>query len=189
MEENKETSNGQVGEAAENAQDPGNISQVRDILFGSKSREIDRKLARLEERIDESIQSLENETRKRFDALEKVIRSEIASLGDRIATEERERTENLKKLDQSFQDKINNSDRRISQCNDTIAKAERTVRELLLEQIKVVRDELQQSNSKVRRQMDSEFSDVRRTKLDAEGLSELFREFSVRLTDELEGDG
>ncbi|MBW4571424.1 MAG: hypothetical protein KME31_26440 [Tolypothrix carrinoi HA7290-LM1] len=53
-----------------NLSEINSLDKVRDILFGNQMREVERKFARLEERLIKECTNLRDENRKRLDSLE-----------------------------------------------------------------------------------------------------------------------
>jgi len=56
------------------------LEKVRDILFGGPLREVERRFARLEERLARDTSDLRAEVRQRLDALERFIKLESETL-------------------------------------------------------------------------------------------------------------
>lgn len=69
------------------------IDKVRDLLFGGQLRELDRRFARLEERLVKETNQLRQDMQARIDALEAYARKESDSLGDQIRAEHQDRVD------------------------------------------------------------------------------------------------
>ena len=76
--------------------DAGNIDKIRDILFGAQSREFDKRMARLEERLTKEAGNLKDDMRRRFEALETYVKRELESLSERVDAERQDRVVGLK---------------------------------------------------------------------------------------------
>ncbi len=72
-----------------------NLDKVRDILFGSQLREVERRFARLEERLVKDTNSLKDDVKKRLDALELYVRNETESLTGQIKSEHEDRVDSV----------------------------------------------------------------------------------------------
>jgi hypothetical protein len=72
------------------------LEKVRDILFGSQSREYEKRFARLEERLLKEAADLRADLKKRFDTLEIYIKKEVESLMTQMKAEREERTQSSK---------------------------------------------------------------------------------------------
>jgi hypothetical protein len=68
-----------------------NLDKVRDILFGSQLREIDRRLTRLEERQLKDMNDLKSDVKSRLDAFDSYMRHETEALTGQIQTERHDR--------------------------------------------------------------------------------------------------
>lgn len=64
--------------APEPAED-GNIDKIRDILFGSQSRDFERRFLKMEERFDKEMDDMRDETRHRLDALDTYVKGDLNS--------------------------------------------------------------------------------------------------------------
>ena len=53
--------------AAQEMPEDGNIDKIRDILFGSQSRDFERRFTRMEERMIKEISDMRDDTRKKLD--------------------------------------------------------------------------------------------------------------------------
>jgi len=91
------------GGGADGAQSTGeNLEKVRDILFGSQMRDHDRRFVRIEERLNQDMTELRDETRKRLDSLEAYIKREVQSVLDRVKAEQVQRGEAIKQVGQEL---------------------------------------------------------------------------------------
>ena len=64
---------------------PESLDKVRDILFGHQMREVDRRFARLEERILKETRDLKDDLKRRLDALEAYTNKEADELATKRA--------------------------------------------------------------------------------------------------------
>lgn len=55
---------------------PASLDKVRDILFGNQMRDVERRFARLEERLVKDTADLKDDVKKRLDTLEAYMRRE-----------------------------------------------------------------------------------------------------------------
>src|SRR5262245_38466407 len=94
----KEEPIGVSGEGTENA-GGANLDKVRDILFGSQMRDVERRFARLEERLIKETQDLKDDVKRRLEALENFARKESESLADQLRGERTERLESARTLE------------------------------------------------------------------------------------------
>ena len=71
---------------------------MRDILFGVQLRDVDRRFARLEERLAKETADLKDDLRKRLGALEQFVRGEVDALSERLRAEQEQRTDGVAQL-------------------------------------------------------------------------------------------
>jgi uncharacterized protein YukE len=162
----------------------GNIDKIRDILFGTQSRDFERRFARMEERLSKEISDMRDETRKKSDALEAFMKGEVKSLGDRLASEQNSRAEAVKSLTDGLSEISQNLENKVTTINDQAAKSESDFRQQLLAQSKSLSDEIQKRHNELIVSLERESSEIRDDKADRKALAELFTEMAMRLTND-----
>ena len=161
------------------------VDKIRDIIFGNQMRDYEKRFSRLEERLLSEIDSLRDETAKRLDAMERFAKKEIQSLGERIATEKKNRSDDIKKNTQEINATIKGIAKEISELATLQAKDVSQLREQILEQSKTLLDEIHQKQKEVTVRTDRGLDELRNDKLDRSILAELLMEMAVRMSDEM----
>src|SRR5262249_16873637 len=110
-----------------------NLDKVRDILFGTHMREVERRFARLEERLIKDTNALKDNVKRRLDALESYIRQETEALAGQLKSEHEDRSESDERSSQELKDTARALERRISSVDDQSSKGQREMRQLMLE--------------------------------------------------------
>jgi len=108
-----------------------NLDKVREILFGGQMREVERRLARLEERLLKETQDLKEDVKQRLGALETFARQEAVSLADQLKGERAERLESAGTLE-----------RRHTALDEQLSKGQRELRQQILEQHQRLSDDM-----------------------------------------------
>ena len=125
----------QVAEAPAPADvQPESLDKVRDILFGSQMRAVDTRLQGLEERLREEHEALRTDFARQMESLDNFIRSEVNTLTERLATESRKRSEDLKSLAAEIKEAIRALERRHVKLEEASAMADAALRDQLLHQ-------------------------------------------------------
>jgi DNA anti-recombination protein RmuC len=168
------------------------IDKVRDILFGVQMRDYDKRFARLEERLVKDTADLREEVRKRLASLEQYLQHEIAALGDRVAAEQGERLDAEKALGADLRETARSFERKTAAMDDQAARAQRELRQQLLEQQQRLTDEIQQRHQELLSVVGRESGELRDEKADRAALATLFTEMAMRLSNQFrlptEGD-
>ena len=162
-----------------------NLDKVRDILFGSQLREVERRFSRLEERLVKETSDLKDDVRKRLDALELYIRNETESLASQIRAEHDQRVEANGSLSRELRETAGTIERRISSVDEQSSKAQRELRQQMLEQHQRLSDDIRQKIDEVFAAMARETGELRSDKADRAMLASLLTEMAMRLTNEL----
>jgi len=167
------------------AEDGGNIDKVRDILFGGQMRDYERRFIKLEERLLQETSELKDEVRKRLAALEQFMKQEAGSLADRIKTEHEERTDATKDLAREQRESAKAFEKKAGALDASIGKAQRELRQQLLELQQRMSDEVRQKIDDVLARLTQEANELRNDKTDRAALASLLTEMALRLTNEL----
>lgn len=162
----------------------GNIDKIRDILFGSQSRDFERRFGRLEERITKDVADMRDETRKKLDSLEEFIKGEVRSLSERIASEQSSRSDAVRDLASELKDLSHQLEKKAASINEQAARSESDLRQQLLAQSKTLSDDIQLRHNELLASLDREASEIRDDKADRTALAELFTEMAMRLTND-----
>lgn len=162
----------------------GSLDKVRDILFGGQVREFDRRFARLEERLARETSELKDEVRKRLEALETYARNEAESLSQRIRTEHEDRIQSHATLGRELKDTAMAFERRATGLDELLGKAQRELRQQLLEQHQQLSGEMRRKVEDVLATLARETAELRGDKADRAVLASLFTEMALRLTNE-----
>ena len=177
------------GQNAENAERPGNVDKIRDILFGSQMRDYDKKFARLEERLLKEGADLREDLKRRFDSLESFMKSEVVALNDGQTAERNARDEALKGIADKLGETSKSFERRVGQTEEHAGKAHRDLRQLILDETKRLSEEIAQKHSNVAAELGRESQELRGMMTDKHALSDLFAELSLRLKNEFKFPG
>lgn len=162
----------------------GNIDKIRDILFGAQSRELDKRLLRLEERLAKETAAIRDDMRRRLEALEQFVKSETETLTQRLKTEQQERGEASKDVQRELRDATKALEGRLGQLDEATAKAHRDLRQQLLDQSKTLTDDVRAKYEDLSHLLESEIHVVRTDKADRASLADLLTEMAVRLTND-----
>lgn len=162
-----------------------NLDKVRDILFGAQMREYERRFARVEERLVRETADLSQEVRNRLAALEDFVKCEAENLAARIRTESDARAEATTDLSRELRDSAAASQRRDSQLDDQLGRAQRELRQQLLEQQQRLSEEIRQRVEDVLVRVTRESNELRSDKADRATIAALLTEMAMRLTHDL----
>ena len=177
------------GQNVENLDRTGNVDKIRDILFGSQMRDYDKKFAKLEERLLKESADLREDLKRRFDSLESFMKSEVVMLSDAQKAERGARDEALKGLGEKMGETAKAFDRRAAQTEEQSGKAQRDLRQLILDETKRLAEEIAQKHSSVAADLGRESQELRGLMTDKHALSDLFAELSLRLKNEFKFPG
>lgn len=164
-----------------NITDLNSLDKVRDILFGNQIRDVDKRFARLEERLVKEFANVRDETRKRLDSLEIYIKKEVESLTERLKNEQIERDDGVKLLAQEQKNITLSLEKKLGQFDEQTANSQRELREQILNQSNSLQDEIQKKYEEILKLLERESQELRRDKTDRSHLGSLLTELAIRL--------
>lgn len=162
----------------------GNLEKVRDILFGNQMREVDRRFARLDERISKETRDLKDDIKRRLDALEAHVTTETETLAGDIRQERGDRVDGNARLARELADTAAAFERRSATLDELLAKGQREIRQHILEQQQRLSEDMRQRIDEVLAALARETNELRNDKTDRMALASLLKEMAMRLTDE-----
>lgn len=157
------------------------LEKVREIVIGPHARDVEKRLARLEQALGREIAGLREELLRRVDTLERFMRTELDALNERLAAEQRARGADVQNLTAELRQAAQVQGQRVDELADRTAKSGRELRELVLDQSKALRDELKGAESMVLSVMRDETRALDHGKVDRGALAELLTELASRL--------
>jgi DNA repair exonuclease SbcCD ATPase subunit len=166
------------------AQGGESLDKVRDILFGSQSREYEKRFTRLEERLLKEASDLRDELRKRFDTLEVYTKKEVESLAARLKTEYEQRTESAKEISRDLKETSRTLEKKTGQLDEQLTSSQRELRQQILEQSKSLSDEIRKKHEAMAATLERATAELRDEKTDRAALASLFMEVAMRLNNE-----
>jgi len=162
----------------------GSVDQIRDILFGPQIREMERHLARLEERLSKEVSDLRADFKQRLEALETFAREEIDAVGQTVDGERSERMAALDDVGAELKTLAKDAESRLARLDDKTRSAHKDLRKQILDQSKSLSDDIQSKHDALSQTVDREVSELRTDKADREGLASLLTELALRLKGE-----
>jgi len=165
------------------------VDRIRDILFGPLMREYDGRFQRLEGNLAQEANEIRTETQKRLDALERFIKGEVDSLNSRAAAEHDERCNATDKLGRDLADTARNLDNKVSNLSAQTAKNLGELRELMLQQYKILGTEIKDKYNQMKAGLDHETAQIRSGMIAREALAEMLSEVALRLKNEFRISG
>jgi hypothetical protein len=153
------------------------IEKVREILFGSQVRHIEKRFAVLEDRLRKEVGALTAEISKRFDSLETFVKKEVASLGEQFKMEQNVRGKSVKELSR----RLDNADKDLAELEDKSTAAQRELRQQILEQSKTLRDEARKGHKDLSTALDKATGQLRIDKTNRSDLAALLVDMAMSL--------
>lgn len=157
------------------------LDKVRDILFGNQLRDVEKKFARLEERLFKECLNSREENKKRLDSLESYVKQEFESLSQRMKQEQGNRDETIQSLAEENKKITTALENKLNQFDEHVNNSQREMREQILSQSKSLHDDIVQKYEEILEILRREAEELRHAKTDRSTLANLLSELAIRL--------
>ena len=164
--------------------DAGNMDKIRDLLVGPQMRDHDRKVTRLEERLDRELAAMRDELKKSLTMFEGYIKQEVEALSNRLRTEQNDRKTDVQTLADEAKALTHRLQQTASQLDEQLSAHQRDLRQQLLEQQRKLSDEIRDKSIESAQALKREADDLRFQKTDRAALAALLTEVAMRLNDD-----
>jgi len=161
-----------------------NLDKVRDILFGGQMREVERRFARLEDRLLKETSDLKDDLRRRLDAVEAYAKHETESLATQLKAEHEDRAESESRISRDMSEAGRATERRITSLDEQLSKSQRELRAQMLEQHQRLSDDIRHKMEDVLATLARETGELRTDKADRTAIASLLTEMALRLTNQ-----
>ena len=165
------------------AEEEEQISKVREILFGSRSRQIEGSVSRLEDLMRAEHATIRKEFQLRFDSLEEFIKGEIKAVLEQLGREETDRTEAVKKLQETLDETGEELSQKAGELHKRLDDSERELRDQILQARQTLTDELRDRTQELNDKLHSEAKKLRKGKADKNPVASLLTDVATRLTE------
>jgi deoxyribodipyrimidine photolyase len=159
-----------------------NISTLRDILFGNKITEYEKRFKDLEDHMNLEMGNIREEVNRLYKSLEQFVKDEQKNLSERLREEQEERDT----ADHRIREDIDSMSKKSTAHKKENADGHRDLRQLLLEQHKKLSDELQQLKRELTTTIDNKSSILDDKKVNRLALADLLTELALQLSKESE---
>ena len=166
-----------------------NIDKIRDILFGSQARDIDKRFARIEELVRRELRSMEVSTTQRLDSLEDYFKGEIESLVKQLKTENKERATSVDDLKGKLKDTQQLLEKKTVALDQQMTKGQGDLRQQLLERSKKLNDDMQKKYKEITKLLETSIQELRTDKTDRLALADLLMGMALQLKEEFKIPG
>ena len=161
-----------------------NIDKIRDILFGSQARDIERRFTRLEELVRRELRTMETNTTQRLDSLEDFFKGEIESLAKQLKTENKERANSVEELKVKLKDVNQLLEKKTTALDQQMTKGQGDIRQQLLERSKKLNDDIQKKYKEIMKLLETSVQELRTDKTDRLTLADLLIGVALQLKEE-----
>lgn len=163
------------------------LDKVREIVVGPHARDVDRRLARLEQRLEQELAGLAERLERRLDTLDRFVRAETASLAEAIATEQRARVADREQLAGEVRRVERQGQEQTQELADRTSRVARELRELLLAEAQGLREQLSLAERSLGRTIDDRSRELDHAKTDRAQLASMLSELAHRLAGDPSG--
>lgn len=159
----------------------GNVDQIRQILFGGKMRDYEKRFGELENRLTKSIEQLSSRVEKRIDRLDSYTKREIDKLTDQLKIERKARGDDDKKNSSELEHFVQQVEGWFSEVEENLDSEIHSLRASLKEQGEELSGEIEEAAEQISSSLEGEAREIADSKLAREDLAAIFSELALRL--------
>jgi hypothetical protein len=165
----------------ESTEPKAGIDKVRDILFGSQTKNNEARFGRLEDSLARETFELKDIIRRRFESLESFFRAETESLAARIRAERDDRVLAFEAHNREMKEALSGLSRRLGDLDIAMNEGQSALRRDLMSESRKLLEEIGLRHESARGLMESRVSELRSQKADRALISDLMREMATQL--------
>ncbi|MCP3982029.1 MAG: hypothetical protein GY716_22215 [bacterium] len=172
--------NGDSDPPAQTAEPTGaELNQLREILVGSQTRNIEQRLARMEQRFEMAVASLTEEANDRIETLEGSLKDQLTSLCDKLSAQREERSKLFQQLKSDLETATKKLETKDGEISDRVSKMQGELRADILRQVNSVNEELDQRSETLSQELAGTAVTLRNESVDRATLSELLTQVAL----------
>ena len=160
------------------------LEQIREILFGNQSRNIDDRLQSLHDQLFDAVGNLRSLMTERTDALNHKLEQEIRTLHDELGNHRREQHERNESLDQKFSNANNDLRQQIGALRETFAGTEKSIREDMNQGFEELKNSLLGQMEEIRTTIQRDLSQLSQATVSRRSLSDALKQLSSQFEQE-----
>lgn len=158
-----------------------NLEKIKELLFGAQMREYEKRVLRLEQRIIRDYAELQSDVQQRLNTIELNLRQELQSLGLAIATEQSQREESVKALNDQTKSGLTEVGKQVNQFVEQMSQQQQELRQQILTQAETIEEEIRQNYRELLAVLDRRIQALQTDKIDRTALASLLRELALRV--------
>ena len=167
----------------------GNMDKIRDLLVGPQMRDHERKVTRLEERLERELAAMRDELKQGLSLFETFIKQEVEALSKRLSAEQVDRRTAVQELADQDKAIAQRLQQAASQLDEQLSASHRELRQALLEQQRKLSEDIRDRSIEGAQALKREAEDLRRQKTDRAALAALLTEVAMKLNDDFDLGG
>lgn len=182
----KKTTTKKRAPAAAEAETSERVDAIRNILFGAKMQDYDRRFSQLEQKLESEVGRAGDEFARRLEVLEKFAKRELDKLGGQFKTERTERKANLRSNEKALQSLQDHAESQFEEVERRLNEEADELRQSLHDRSKELLDTIKQEIDGLRQFTAEQLDVLAADKVSREELAGYFSEMALRLKGEFE---
>ena len=159
----------------------GNLEKVRDILFGTQSREFDERCNRLEKRLLQESTDLKDQLTRSMDDIKAYVNSEVSRLTNQIQQEQAGRSNSMEEVGQVIKTMGSQLESRLSGLHDQTRIQHQKLEGQLTQQKAELSEQHQQALTDMQGRFQEALNELKTDKTDRADLAEMLMDVALRL--------
>ncbi len=162
MDSREERSPATLGAAAGTGATGESLEQVRDLLFGTEMRALDRRVQRIEERLGREITALRSDLKQRLDSMQRELASEVEVLSSGLTEMKSDRDSRVEEAMARVQESAEAVETRLEDLRVEASAAHEELRLSSLEDGRDIRSEMSEARTEDQKRLARVFAHLAR---------------------------
>jgi len=168
------------GESHESAEE-GNLEKVRDILFGTQSREFEERCNHLEQRLLQESTDLKDQLTRSLEEIKVYVNSEVSRLTNQIQQEQAGRSNSVEEVGQVIKTLGSQLESRLAGLHDQTTTQHQKLEGQLTQQKAELTEHQQQALTEMQGRFQEALKELKTDKTDRAVLAEMLMDVALRL--------
>ncbi len=161
-----------------------NLDQIRNILFGSQTKQTEKHISQLSELLNKEVDSIKTDVKNRFESFESFVKQELNSLSEQLKMEKEHRTKGINEPEVDLHKNHKSLEKADDDLKESLINSKKDFNQQLLDQSKNIRNEIQTKIENMTGSLKKFHEDLNNDKVDKLALADFLTEISLRLKDE-----
>ena len=169
-------------ESSEVPEEVDNVEKIRDILFGTQSKEIDQRFRQLEGNISDQLAAMQKENVLQFQEIQNTVDSEVGILDSKLSSSEKSGFDEMDKIEAELKSQVKKIEANFEKSNEALEKLSRDVNDKIDQLNASIQKDLEKRFNQTNSIIEKHHQALSESKVDKSALSKMFTGLAEQLS-------